>query len=135
EPPPGVLAAALEQVGWERVELDPSRRAVRYAMPGTQFDLGGVAKGFALAEALEVLRRSGVPRVLLEAGGDIVVGDPPPGAPGWRVDTPLASPAVAGRASRLANAALATSGPTAQWFLASGERRSHIVDPASGEAL
>jgi len=134
-PTPAEIAAALENVGWNRLELDSARQSIRYDASGFQLDLGGVAKGYILQQALATLRNQGVASAMVEAGGDIVVGDSPPGRPGWRIATPLAPPGIAERAASLSNAALATSGPTAQSFVIDGERRSHIVDPGSGQAL
>ena len=58
-----------------------------------RLDLGGVAKGYILQEALRTLRDRGVTRALVAAGGDIVVGDAPPGRSGWEVEAPGSGPA------------------------------------------
>jgi thiamine biosynthesis lipoprotein len=126
------LEAARALVGWRHIELDPFRRAVRLARRGMRLDLGGIAKGYILQEALRTLRDYGIASALLEAGGDIVVGDAPPGRSGWTIETPSASPDFRERAARLSNAALATSGPTAQFVEIEGVRYSHVIDPRSG---
>ncbi len=131
-PEPSRLAAARALVGWRQVEIDTARSAVRLTRPGMRLDLGGVAKGYILQEALRTLRDRGVTRALVAAGGDIVVGDAPPGRPGWAVDTPGSDPAFVARASRLTNAALATSGSSEQFVEINGIRYSHIVDPRTG---
>src|SRR5690606_39534041 len=77
------VEAARRRTGWTLIELDPERRAVRLARPGMRLDLGGVAKGYAADEALAVLREHGIERALVELGGDIVVGAPPPGERDW----------------------------------------------------
>jgi thiamine biosynthesis lipoprotein len=129
------IAAAKSQVGWRHVHLDRSRNAVRLARPGMRLDLGGIAKGYILQQALRTMASLGVTRALVEAGGDIVVGDAPPGRDGWRVDVDGADAAFAARAAQLTNAALATSGPTAQFVEISGVRYSHVVDPRTGLGL
>ncbi len=53
-----------------------------------------IAKGYILQQALRTLRARGVASALLEAGGDIVVGDAPPGRAGWRIDAPSCQRAV-----------------------------------------
>jgi thiamine biosynthesis lipoprotein len=126
------LEAARALVGWRHIGLDRSRRAVRLARSGMRLDLGGIAKGYILQAALSTLRTHGIVSALLEAGGDIVVGDPPPGRAGWRVDAPSASQAFRDRAAELRNAALATSGPTAQFVEIDGVRYSHVIDPRTG---
>jgi FAD:protein FMN transferase len=126
------LEAARALVGWRDIHFDSSRRAIRLGRAGMRLDLGGIAKGYILQEALRTLRDHGVTSALLEAGGDIVVGDAPPGRPGWRVETPSASPAFSDRAATLRNEALATSGPTAQFVEIDGVKYSHVIDPRTG---
>lgn len=126
------LAAARSLVNWQMVQLDGERRAVRLARPGIRLDLGGIAKGFILQEALQSLRAAGVRSALIEAGGDIVVGDPPPGEQGWKIHAPGTDPEFAARAASLANAAIAASGDAAQFIEIDGVRYSHIIDPRTG---
>jgi len=61
------------------------KQTVSLTREGMRLDLGGIAKGFANDEAARVLRSRGISRYLLAASGDILVGDAPPGEPGWRV--------------------------------------------------
>lgn len=131
--PPSLVAldSARALVDWRRVELDGARPAVRLE-PGTRLDVGGVAKGYILQDALRVLRAHGVRSALVEAGGDIVVGDSPPGRSGWRVEVPGADAAFAARAAALVNEALATSGDAAQFIEIDGVRHSHVIDPRTG---
>ena len=126
------LEQARARVGWRMLAFDASRPAVRLSKPGMRLDLGGIAKGFILQEAVSTLRARGTPRVMVEAGGDIVAGDPPAARTGWRVDVPGVSAGFAARASELANAALSTSGPMAQFVEIDGARYSHVVDPRTG---
>lgn len=130
------MASALSLVGWEGIDLDEEHRAVRLRREGIQLDLGGIAKGYILQEALSVLRDRGLSRVLIEAGGDIVVGDAPPGRPGWEVALPESvAPSFAERAKTLTNSALSTSGGTKQFVEIDGVRYSHVVDPRTGTGM
>ena len=128
--------------GWRGVDLDAARQTIRLASPGMRLDLGGVAKGYILQEARETLRGFGIRAALLEAGGDIVAGDAPPGRDGWRIEmtSEVVLPAgtqndLRGRFRLISNAALATSGPSAQFVEIDGVRYSHVVDPRTGWAL
>lgn len=134
-PDPNALDAARRLVDWTAVHLDANRAAVRFGRPGMQLDLGGIAKGFVTQSALEILRERGVTSALVEAGGDIAVSGAPPGRAGWVIDVPGADPGFADRAARLADAALATSGPAAQFVEIDGVRHSHVIDPRSGHAV
>ena len=129
---------ALEQarrlVGWQKVHLDAKERTVRLEVAGMRLDLGGIAKGYACDRAREALAEQGCRRVLIEAGGDIVAGDPPPGAAGWRVRIAQARGGTPPALS-LARAAISSSGDTEQYVTIDGTRYSHIVDPRTGLGL
>jgi thiamine biosynthesis lipoprotein len=77
-------------------------------------DFGGIGKGYAIDEALKILRLRGLTCALVAGGGDMAVRDPPPGKKGWRIElAPLdATNAPPARFVLLAHAALATSGDT-----------------------
>ncbi len=77
-PDPQALAEARARSGWHKLQLSLSRRAVRLQTEGMRLDLGGIAKGYACDQALRVLRKHGLNRALVQMGGDLVVGDPPP---------------------------------------------------------
>lgn len=72
----GIFDIAAAQGRWRRpscigsVELFPSKH-VRFSDPGVAIDLGGIAKGFAVDRAIDVLRDRGVPQGLVNAGGDL----------------------------------------------------------------
>lgn len=132
-PDPDSLAAAQRRSGWTMLQLNRAERTAELTTPGMKLDLGGIAKGFAADEALAALKREGIPNALIEFGGDIVVGDPPPGRPGWRVTAALADPEK--RELFLSNQAVSTSGDTQQFVVIDGVRYSHVVDPHSGLGL
>ncbi|MEO8350490.1 MAG: FAD:protein FMN transferase [Chthoniobacteraceae bacterium] len=52
------------------VELTTGGR-VRFHHPGIQIDLGGIAKGFAVDQAVDALREVGISSALVNAGGDL----------------------------------------------------------------
>jgi thiamine biosynthesis lipoprotein len=122
------LDSARALVGWQSIGVDSAAARIRLERPGMRLDLGGIAKGFIVQRALDGLRSAGVPRALVEAGGDLAVGDAPPGTSGWRV--------VVGESTmHLANTAVSTSGPRYQYIEIDGVRYSHVIDPRTGMAL
>lgn len=128
-PGPAALDAARARVGWQHLELDTAGRAVRLVQPGMQLDLGGVAKGYILGEALAVLERTGASIAMIQAGGDIVMGNPPPGREGWEVE-------IGGTISEpLSRVAVATSGTGEQFVEIGGVRYAHLLDPRTGLGL
>ncbi len=136
-PDPTRLIAARKAVGYKHLKLDSWKHTARLLVPGMKLDLGAIAKGYAADEALAVLRERGLSRALVSGGGDMAVGDPPPGKKGWRIEVaPLdATNAPPARFVLLANAGLATSGDLFQHVEIDGVRYSHIVDPRTGIGL
>lgn len=136
-PDPGRLAEALKATGYRNLALNPRTRTAKLLVPKMRLDLGGIAKGYALDEALSVLRTHGYTRALMSCGGDIVVGAPPPGKAGWRIEVaPLdVTNAPPPRFVLLKNSALASSGDLFQHVEIEGKRYSHIVDPRTGIGL
>ncbi|MEN6404957.1 MAG: FAD:protein FMN transferase [Thermoguttaceae bacterium] len=130
------LEAALERVGYRAVRLIPNRQAVELLKPNMRLDLGGIAKGYAVDEAMAMLRRHGLTRIMVDAGGNLALGDPPPGRSGWRIGiAPSDLHAKPSQFLQLSNIALSTSGDLWQHTLIGGVRYSHLIDPRTGMAL
>jgi len=130
------LAKAKELVGFDKVELDPKAGTVRLKKAGMQLDLGGIAKGYAADQVLLLLKKHGIDRALVAAGGDIAVGAPPPDAAAWKIGIePLDEGKEPGRFIYLKNAAVSTSGDAEQFVEIAGQRYSHILDPKTGLGL
>jgi FAD:protein FMN transferase len=135
-PSPKSLQAARTRVGYRWVRLHPERQAVELLRPKMRLDLGGIAKGYAVDEGMKAIRGHGITRVMIQAGGNIGLGDPPPERSGWRIGI---APPDAHNPPRqylsLARAAVSTSGDLWQHALIGGVRYSHVIDPRTGQAL
>ncbi len=131
-PTPEDIEQARKLVGWQKMRLNPSKHTAQLLVPGMKLDLGGIGKGYADDCAQQVLKRHGITRALVEAGGDIVVSNSPPGESGWKIQVPNA---VASPLMTFANVAVSTSGDTEQFVEIGGKHYSHILDPRSGQAL
>jgi thiamine biosynthesis lipoprotein len=131
------IREALERVDYRKIRLEPRGRMVRLLLVGMLLDLGGIAKGYAADAALAVLRERGITRALVALGGDIAVGEPPPGAAGWRVGiAPLRSAESPPRHHLVVqNVGISTAGDLHQAVEIDGKRYSHIIDPKTGIAL
>jgi len=130
------LEEARKLVDYRLLRLGTKQRTAELLKPGMRLDLGGIAKGLAADEALAVLRRQGITRALVDAGGDLRLGDPPPGKPGWRIGVAaLEADAPPQCYLWLRGVAIATSGDTWQYVEIGGRRYSHIVDPRTGLGL
>lgn len=63
---------STEPQSFDAIEL-VSEQTVCFRHPSVRIDLGGIAKGFAVDRALEVLRRFKMPAGIVNAGGDLAV--------------------------------------------------------------
>jgi len=130
------LAQARTAVGFRYLKLDVAGRTAELARPQMLLDLGGIAKGYAADAAVAVLRRAGIERALVNAGGDIATSGAPPDERGWKIGiAPLQPKAPPSRFIILADTAVATSGDAWQFVEIAGERYSHILDPRTGIGL
>jgi thiamine biosynthesis lipoprotein len=136
-PSPAELEDARGRVGWQHVILDEAARTVRFARPGMQLDLGGIAKGYAVDRAVSLLRERGVTAALVSAGGSTLYAlGAPPETLGWDVE--LQDPLDARKTAMnlvLRNRALSVSGTSEKWFEAGGRRYGHVMDPRTGRPV
>lgn len=134
-PSRAATADAMSRVGWSKITLDSQERTVQLAVPNMQLDLGGIGKGFAVDEAIAVLVAAGVTRCLVDLGGDIAAGDPPPGKNAWTVavtSNPRRTDVIRIPLRRMG---IATSADTEQFVQIGEDRFSHIIDPRTGLPL
>lgn len=127
------VAARAALVDYRDVTVDAVDHRVGLARRGMRLTLGGVAKGYAVARAIAILRARDFDDFVIHAGGDTYVGGnhgPHPWMVGLR-DPRGAADSVFARLA-LSNASCATSGDYARGFVRAGVRYHHILDPASG---
>ena len=126
------LSKARLAVGYQNVILDPNARMVFLKRDDMVLDLGAIAKGYAADQALAMLREYGFSRALVDAGGDLSLGDSPPGTRGWDVQIRNWTPESRSESHwlQLHNVAIATSGDTFQFLKAKGQHFSHIINPS-----
>lgn len=134
-PDAGTLATAKAAVGWRKLILDPLNSTATFTEPGMRLDLGGIAKGQAADRMLAILSARGISRSSVTAGGDIRMGEPPPGKEGWNIGVRNRDANQNAMELTLRNQAISTSGDLRQFVEIGGARYSHIIDPSTGLGL
>jgi thiamine biosynthesis lipoprotein len=136
-PDPTALKEAVTRSGFRKLHVDATHRTATFHVPGMALDVGGIGKGYAASEALEVLTGLGIRSALVAVSGDLAFSAAPPGKRGWRIGIHSGdrSPDSFPEMLELTNAAVSTSGNSDQHLDLDGRRHSHIIDPASGLAL
>ena len=131
------LAGARRHVGASHVVMNTSDRTIAFDAPGVELDLGGIAKGYAVDRAVQVLRRRNVAAALVSSGGSTIYAlGAPPGRTGW--DVTVQDPIDARKTAltvTLTNRALSVSGRSEKSFESGGVTYSHIMDPRTGRPV
>ena len=129
------IRSALDEIGYQYVELDPAHHSVRFRKRGMSLDPGGVGKGYAVDKMATVLKKNGVTSGLVSGGGSSIygIGTPPEEPRGWyiRIRDPKNEQKTAAEVY-LKDNSVSTSGNYEKFFFAEGKLYSHIMDPRTG---
>ena len=136
-PSPSEIAETLARVGFDKLEWDDARHAVRFKTPGMALDLGGVAKGYALDLAAAEVSKLGIKSGVIDLGGNLyLLPEPPPGKERYRIG--IKSPSGEGDSGKVlelaGGCAVSTSGSYERFVVLENKRYGHVIDPATGEA-
>ena len=129
-PQPRKLKLALASVGMEQITFGQNS-SVKLTRKNVRVDFGAIAKGYAADRVIKILKEHGVRSALIDASGDIVVSEPPPGRDGWKIEV-FGIEKSKRHFIQLKNRAIATSGDLYQYVKLDGKRYSHIVNPKTG---
>jgi FAD:protein FMN transferase len=124
------LKKASDVFGYRNIKINRKKRAVKLIRSGMQLDLGGIAKGYTVDRIFELFVQNGFKNVLVDGGGDIRTGGPPPGSDGWKIV--IENQTMGDSLALLSNSAIATSGDLFRYTEINGNRYSHIIDPQTG---
>lgn len=125
------VRAGVAKVDYRDLVLDAARGSAFLRRRGMRIDLGGIAKLYIVDAGLAVLRRQGVTRALIDAGGDIAVFGGSPGRP-WRVGIRDPRAARVAAVVALTDGFVVSSGDYERFFIKEGRRYHHILDPRTG---
>ncbi|NJN35018.1 MAG: FAD:protein FMN transferase [Saprospiraceae bacterium] len=144
----GVLPLASEiegakaKTGFFHVKIASNEPKIAFNTEGVLLDFGGIVKGYAAQEAVDILKKKGFSACLADAGGDIFLGDAitidaGQRRVGWQiaVGMPQSDSKLFPQMLNLKNQAIATSGDMYNFIEINGLRYSHIVDPKTGLGL
>ncbi len=122
----------IKSVDWRQVALS-SRGTATLELNNMSVDLGGIAKGFIADRAAQILKKKGIRRGIVDAGGDLVlfnsVGEEPFKV---GVKNPLNPDELFGVLS-LDSGAIVTSGCYERQYRIGDKRICHIIDPRTGQ--
>jgi len=132
------IAAAKAEVGFDKIEIRPLGALVK-RHPSVTVDLSSIAKGYGVDAVAEVMRGEGFTDFLVEIGGEVSAAGARRDGGAWRVGInrpdPEVDPDEVYLVVPLVGRALATSGDYRSYVLEDGIRRSHVIDPRSGQPV
>lgn len=134
-PPPDdeTLARLDRSVGMHLLVLDSEARTLQKLSPGTQIDLGGIAKGYGVDKIAEALENLDVESYMVEVGGEIRVKGRKPDDSPWVLAIEEPNPGERRIHGTLSlpdsGAALATSGDYRNFRKIGDRVVSHTFDP------
>jgi len=133
-PDKDVLEKTLKSVGYKNIGLDYKKLSIKFLNINTKIDFGGIAKGYAIDRAKDILMSKGINNGLINLGGNIFALGSAPGRKNWKIG--VYDPRGGSRllyTFKLTNRAISTSGSYERFFEIGGKRYSHIINPITGE--
>ena len=131
------LKSVMARVGFKHVLLNERTHTIRFDREGVELDLGGIAKGYAVDRAAQILRASGVTSAFITSGSSSICAiGAPPGQKAWRVevDDPLDRSHKV-ETIDLKDRSISTSGCHEKTFESGGRTYCHIMDPRTGRPI
>lgn len=100
--------------------------------PGMKVDFGGIAQGFAVDRAADILRQNHVKSAIIDIGGEILTIGRSPQGRSWRVG--IRNPRGGGviETIDLEDSAVSTSGDYEKFLTIGNQRYPHILNPHDG---
>jgi thiamine biosynthesis lipoprotein len=123
----------LELVNYRKIRLNKKDFSVLLEKKGMKITLGGIAKGYAVDRAVEIIRKSGIADGIVKAGGDLKAFGRKENGGLWTVG--IKNPRDTQRLISLiplSNLAVSTSGDYERFQIVDGVRYHHIMDPRTG---
>lgn len=131
------IKGLMTHVGFKHVIPNEKTHSIRFDREGVEIDLGGIAKGYAVDRAAEILKASGVTSAFISSGSSSIcaIGSPP-GEKAWPVDVndPLDRSHKLDRID-LKDSSISTSACREKTFEAGGKTYCHIMDPRIGRPI
>jgi thiamine biosynthesis lipoprotein len=128
------IRAALALVNWRELEIDDKAGTVYLTRPGMALDLGGIAKGYAADAVSALIREAGLPRAVIDLGGNIfALGEKSRNKP-WRIalQNPREPRGNYIGVLEVRDKSVVTSGVYERFLETGGRRYHHILSPGDG---
>jgi thiamine biosynthesis lipoprotein len=129
------IQSKLSLLGYKHIKLDAAKKSVFIDTAGTKIGLGGIAKGYAVDRAAEVLINAGIDSFYVQAGGDLFTHGKKPDGTDWvaGVRDPRGADGDYFVMLNVSDHAFSTAGDYERSYIVDGKRYHHIIDPRTGK--
>jgi FAD:protein FMN transferase len=127
------IASLLPLVNYKNIILSEKDTTVFLPKKGMALDLGGIAKGYAVDRASNILKKYGITRYLINAGGDLVCSGFNSSNSNWSIGVKhprLENDLIAKFQTK--DIVVATSGDYERFIIVDSVRYHHILMPMTG---
>jgi thiamine biosynthesis lipoprotein len=133
-PPDAEIKAKLPLLDYKHVHLDAPKLAVKLDKAGVKIGLGGIAKGYAVDRAAQVLLHAGIASFYVQAGGDLLTHGTKPDGTEWLagIRDPRGQEGDYFCMLPVTDHAFSTAGDYERSYVVGGKRYHHIIDPHTG---
>jgi thiamine biosynthesis lipoprotein len=128
------IKAAKDLTGFKNIIINERSKTISFKKSGIRFDFGGIVPGYVAQRVIDFLRTKNIMIALVDASGDIVMSDEPPGKDFWTIgiNLPETENEIWDKKLELKNFAVSTSGDVYRYTIHNGIKYSHIIDPRTG---
>ena len=128
------IKTAKDLTGFKNLVINERSKTILFKKPGIRLDFGGIVPGYAAQRVIDHLKTKSINNALVDASGDIVMGEAPPGKAGWVIGINLPENEIElwDKKLELKNFAVSTSGDVYRYTVHNGIKYSHIIDPGTG---
>ncbi|MCC6542948.1 MAG: FAD:protein FMN transferase [Nitrospirae bacterium] len=126
------IAEKLPYLNYREIKLNETKKSVFLTRQGMAIGLGGIAKGYSVDMAMDVLVKQGITDAIIKSGGDMRIQGTNDGA-AW--DIGIQHPRDKDKVMAtlpLSNISVSTSGDYERFFIKDGVLYHHIIDPKTG---
>ena len=132
QPSDASVTRKLPAIDYHHIEL--ANNKIRFNNNAVRIDLGGIAKGYAVDRAADIIEQCGIGKAMVSAGGDSRILGDRVGRP-WMIGIqhPRDPEGIVLRLA-LSDSAVSTSGDYERFFIDNGKRVHHIINPSTGRS-
>ena len=133
-PPNSLIKEKLPSVNYEDILIDEENRRVKLHQDGQKIDLGGIAKGYAANQIIQLYRQRGLTSGMINLGGNVaLLGNRHDGKP-WQVgiQNPRKERGKCLATVTVSGISVVTSGDYERFYLENNRFYHHILNPLTG---